>query len=96
VEDRGTGIMEEEQGAGVEEERSAGVMEEERGADVEDERGVSVEVHMEDVEEGRQRGGLTMEGGRRGGAGVGRCGEKTGLGFRGSGALKKKNSSNEC
>jgi hypothetical protein len=53
VEDRGTGVMEEEQGAGVEEERSAGVMEEERGADVEDERGVSVEVHMEDVEEER-------------------------------------------
>jgi hypothetical protein len=39
-------------------------------------------------------GGCTVEGGRGGGASTGGCGEMTGLGFGGSGALKKKDSSN--
>jgi hypothetical protein len=34
--------------------------------------------------------------GERGGAGAGGCGEMTGLGFGGSDALKKKNSSDKC
>jgi hypothetical protein len=34
-----------------------------------------------------------VEGGRGGGAGIGRCREMTGLGFGGSGALKMKNRS---
>jgi hypothetical protein len=34
-----------------------------------------------------------VEGGRRGGAGTDGCGEMTGLGFGGLGALKQKNSS---
>jgi hypothetical protein len=37
-------------------------------------------------------GGCAVEGGR-GGASTNECGEMAGLGFRGSGALKKKNSS---
>jgi hypothetical protein len=43
---------------------------------------------------GRHGGGHTVEGRRGGGAGASGCGEMTGLGFGGSGALKKKNNSN--
>jgi hypothetical protein len=43
--------------------------------------------------EGGGGGGHMMEGGRRGGASTSGCGEMAGLGFGGSGALKKKNNS---
>jgi hypothetical protein len=45
------------------------------------------------VVDGGRRGGHAMEGRRGGGAGAIGCGEMTGIGFGGSGALKKKNSS---
>jgi hypothetical protein len=43
--------------------------------------------------EGGHGGGHMMESGHRGGTSTSGCGEMTGLGFGGSGALKKKNSS---
>jgi hypothetical protein len=55
-----------------------------------------VEVHAEDAEEGAQWRTDAEEGRRKGGAGASGCGEMTGLGFGGSWALKKKNSSDGC
>jgi hypothetical protein len=46
--------------------------------------------------EGGHGGGCTVEGGRGGEAGADGYGDMTGLGFGGSGALKKKNSSDGC
>jgi hypothetical protein len=43
--------------------------------------------------EGGREGGHMVEDGRGGGVGADGCVEMTGLGFEGSGALKKKNSS---
>jgi hypothetical protein len=49
-------------------------------------------VRSQRAVEGRHGGGRVVEGGHGGGAGAGRCWKMTGLGFGGSGALKKKNS----
>jgi hypothetical protein len=72
----------------VEEERGASV-EEERGAGVEAERGTGVEAHTEDTEEGARWRWTQRRSRRRWVCG----GEMKGLGFRGKGTLKKKNSS---
>jgi hypothetical protein len=66
-------------------------VEEERGTGVEEERDAGVEAHVKDAEEGaRWRADAEEE---RVPAGVG---EMIGLGFGGSYALKKKNSSDAC
>jgi hypothetical protein len=48
------------------------------------------------VVEGGREGGRSMKGERRGAAGADGCEEMTRLGFVGSGAHKKKNSSDGC
>jgi hypothetical protein len=75
----------------VEEEWGAGV--EEWGTSMEEEWGAGVETCIEDVEEGMWSR-RTRRMWRRSGCRQVFSGEMIGLGFRGSGTLKKKNSSN--